>query len=71
MKTRTYIDMVVSLMVSAMLFGAGAVALLSMDALRQEATVLLPLAVLLSFAISPFISYWIAPYLRRNHHSEQ
>ena len=69
MRTRTYIAMFISLMVNAVLFGIGAIVVLSIDKLSSEATVLLPLVVLVSFAISPFVSYWIAPRLRLKHNT--
>lgn len=70
MSTRGYIAVMISLMVNAVLFGAGAITVLSIDALNREAVILLPIVVLLSFAISPFISWWLAPRLRLRQHPD-
>lgn len=67
MSMRTYIAILVLLMINALLF---AVAVLSMDSMNQETAMLLPVLVLTSFAISPFISWRLSAWLKshRHHH---
>ena len=55
MSTRVYIAALISTMVNAVVFGIGAVTVLSIPALSAYAAYLLPIVVALSFAISPFI----------------
>ncbi|HML43475.1 MAG: hypothetical protein JNN24_00185 [Hyphomicrobium zavarzinii] len=64
MRTRTAIAALVFLPVNAVLFGVGAVAVLSIPALQVNAAVLLPAVIVASFVISPFVSWYIAPRLR-------
>ena len=64
MSTRAYIAVLISTMVNAVVFGVGAVTVLSIPALSAYAAYLLPIVVALSFAISPFIAWEIAPTLR-------
>ena len=64
MSTRTYIAGLISMMVNAVIFGAGAITVLSIPSLSDYAAYLLPIVVVLSFAISPFIAWAIAPMLR-------
>ena len=62
--TRTYIAVLVFMMINALIFGVGAIAVLSIPALSAHASLLLPIVVVLSFVISPFISWLLAPTLR-------
>jgi hypothetical protein len=64
MSTRTYIAALISMMVNAIIFGAGATAVLSIPALSAHAAYLLPAVVLLAFLIAPFIAWAIALMLR-------
>lgn len=64
MRTNTYISLFVGLMVNAMLFGTGAVIVLSIPGLEAYWKYLIPLVVVISFVLTPFISIAIAPYLR-------
>lgn len=66
MKTDTYLTFFVSMMVNAVLFGAGAgaITVLSIPALAEQAKYLLPLVVVISFAAAPFIARLIAPRMR-------
>lgn len=64
MSTRTYIAALISMMINAIVFGVGAIAVLSIPALNVHAAYLLPVVVGLSFAISPFIAWAMAPMLR-------
>lgn len=63
-RTRLEIAALVSLMVNAVLFGAGLVAILLIPALSANAFVALPVMIVLSFAIAAPISWAIAPRLR-------
>lgn len=64
MSPRLFIACLVSLMVNAVIFGIGAITVLSVPALNEHAKYLLPVVVVASFAITPFISWQIAPRLR-------
>ena len=64
MKTDTYLTFFVSMMVNAVLFGTGAITVLSIPALAEQAKYLLPLVVVISFAAAPFIARVIAPRMR-------
>jgi len=64
MKTRTWIAVAISLMVNAVLFGAGAIAVLSVPALAEQAKFLLPIVIVASFLATPAISWQLAPRLR-------
>jgi uncharacterized membrane protein YciS (DUF1049 family) len=75
MSIRASIAVLVSMMVNAVVFGAGAIAVLSIPRLSAQAAYLLPLVVAMSFLISPFIAWYIAPMLRsrwqREHGTRQ
>ncbi len=64
MSIRAWISVLVSMMVNAVVFGIGAVAVLAIPALEAEAWFWLPLVIVVSFVISPFIAWQIAPMLR-------
>ncbi|MFK4825920.1 hypothetical protein ACI0FM_14205 [Paenochrobactrum sp. BZR 588] len=64
---RFQIAAALSVMVSAVLFGIGAVIVLSVPELSEEAKYLLPAVIILSFLITPFISWIIAPRLRNRY----
>ena len=64
MTTRAYIAFVVALMVNAVVFGVGAVTVLSVPAFSDLAAYLLPAVVAVSVVVSPFIAWAIAPALR-------
>lgn len=53
-----------SMIISSVLFGFGAVAVLSVPNLNQIAKYLIPTVVLLSFASAPVAAYYIAPRMR-------
>lgn len=67
LKTRLGIASLVGLMVNAVLFGAGLIAVLMTPALNANAFVALPVMILLSFAIAAPISWAIAPRLRARY----
>ena len=62
--TRTYIAALIFMVVNAVVFGVGALAVLSIPALNAHANFLLPIVVVSSFVVSPFISWMLAPTLR-------
>jgi len=64
MSTRAYISVLVGMMVNAVLFGIGAVAVLSIPAFQNDLFFWMPAVVIVSFAITPFIAWQIAPMLR-------
>lgn len=64
MSIRASIATLVSMMVNAVVFGIGAIAVLSIPQLSANAAYLLPIVVVMSFLISPFIAWQIAPMLR-------
>jgi hypothetical protein len=64
MSTRTYIAAMLFLMINAVVFGTGAVAVLSIPSLNAHAAIWLPVVVMASFLISPFIAWALAPTLR-------
>jgi hypothetical protein len=64
MSTRASIAVLISMMVNAVVFGIGAIIVLSIPPLNAQAAYLLPLVVAMSFMISPFIAWHLAPMLR-------
>ena len=64
MSTRAYISVLVGMMVNAALFGIGAIAVLSIPAFQNDLFFWMPAVVIVSFAITPFIAWQIAPMLR-------
>ena len=64
MSTRASIAVLISMMVNAVVFGIGDIVGLSIPQLNAQAAYLLPLVVAMSFMISPFIAWQLAPMLR-------
>lgn len=64
MSTNLFIGFMVGFMVNAVAFGVGTVTILSIPALAEHAKYLLPLWIVISFAVTPFISRAIVPRLR-------
>jgi hypothetical protein len=64
MSTTMQIAALVGMMVNAVLFGAGAVVVLSIPALAAHAAVLLPAVVVVSLLAAPPIARAIAPRMR-------
>ena len=67
MSTRFSISLLLSMMVSAVLFGIGAIAILSIPSLSEHAPILLPIVIVLSFVFAPIFSWVIAPKLRAKY----
>lgn len=70
MRTISWISLLVSFMVNAVLFGVGLVTVLMIPALQDQLPWAIVVVVVFSFALSPFISRRIAPHLRLRHHRE-
>jgi hypothetical protein len=64
MTTRFYITILVAMMADAVLFGIGAVVVLSVSILNEQAKVLLPVVIVASVLLGPVIAWYIAPRLR-------
>ncbi|MDN2568475.1 hypothetical protein N1F89_19800 [Aquibium sp. A9E412] len=67
MRTRTSIAGVLYLPVNAVLFGTGAIAVLSFPSLQEQWKYLIPAVVVASFVLAAPIAWWIAPRLRVRH----
>ncbi len=67
MGPRLYITIMLSLMTCAVLFGIGAVAVLSVPALNEQAKFLLPAVIAVSFVLGPIIAWFMAPRLRARY----
>ncbi|MCY0093768.1 hypothetical protein [Hoeflea ulvae] len=68
MRTRTSIAALIALPVNAVLFGFGAIAVLSIPALAEHAKYLLPAVILAGFAATAPIAWMLAPRLRARQH---
>jgi hypothetical protein len=64
MRTRTFIAGLIALPINAVLFGAGAIIVLSIPALAEQAKYLLPVVVVAGFAAAAPIAWMLAPRLR-------
>jgi membrane protein implicated in regulation of membrane protease activity len=64
MPTRLQIAALLAMMINAVLFGAGVVAVLTVPALNAHAALALPLVIILSFVLTPPIAWVLAPRLR-------
>jgi ABC-type sulfate transport system permease subunit len=64
MSTRAYISVLVGMMVNAVVFGIGATIVLSVPAFEDNLFFWMPVVVVSSFLLSPFIAWQIAPMLR-------
>ncbi len=63
MKNRAAIAALIWMMVNAVLFGIGAVTVLTVPSLKADASYWLPVVIVVSFLISPFIGWALAPRL--------
>ncbi|MFA7416188.1 MAG: hypothetical protein WC048_17085 [Rhizobium sp.] len=64
MKTQLFVTALVAMMVNAVIFGIGAVSVLSVPALNEHAKYLLPAVIVVTSALTPFVAWRIAPRLR-------
>lgn len=62
--TDTWLRVVSGMMINAVVFGVGAVIVLSVPALAAQAKYLIPAVVITSFALTPFIAIPIARRMR-------
>lgn len=62
--TDTWLKIVCSMVINAVIFGAGAILVLSVPALAVHAKVLLPLVIIAAFAAAPLFALVIAPRMR-------
>jgi hypothetical protein len=65
--TRLRIAALLSLMVNAVVFGIGLLTVLLVPTLSKHAFTLVPTVVVLSFALSAPISWWMAPRLQARY----
>lgn len=71
MSVRLQLAIMVGLMINAVLFGIGAVIVLSIPALNDNAKYLLPVVVVTCFILTPFIAWLMAPRLRLSYWRER
>ncbi len=62
--TNNWLRIIVSMQINAMLFGLGAIAVLSVPALAVHAKYLIPAVVVLAFGLAPFLSLVVYPRMR-------
>ncbi len=67
MGPRIYIAILLSLMSCSVLFGVGAVAVLSVPALSEQAKYLLPVVIAASLVFGPVIAWLLAPRLQARY----
>jgi hypothetical protein len=67
MGPRLYITIMLSLMTCAVLFGMGAVVVLSVPTLNEQAKFLLPAVIAASFVLGPIIAWFMAPRMRARY----
>ena len=67
MTSRLSIALLIMMMTNAVLFGIGAVIVLSIPALNDHAKILLPLVIVFSFLLGPVAAWYIAPRLRARY----
>ena len=69
--TDTWLMIVCALLVNAVLFGIGAITVLSVPALADQAKYLIPAVVVASIALAPFLGGMIARRMRMRNWSKQ
>lgn len=67
MDTRTRLSWLIFGMTNAVLFGAGIIPVLSIEALNDRAAILIPAVVILSFALAFPIAWRIVPWMRARY----
>lgn len=68
MRTITYITIMVSMMVNAVVFGVGTITILAVPDLADHAKYLLPAWIVITFLVSPVLARLMAPRLRLREH---
>ncbi|WAJ29504.1 hypothetical protein [Antarcticirhabdus aurantiaca] len=71
MSTQFRISLLIYGMVNAVLFGAGAITVLSIPSLQEQWKVLIPIVVVASFVLAAPIAWAIAPRLRARYWREK
>ncbi|MNE77800.1 hypothetical protein D3C80_1741500 [compost metagenome] len=71
MSVRLQLAIMVGLMINAVLFGIGAVIVLSIPVLADNAKYFLPVVVVTCFILTPFIAWLMAPRLRLRYWRER
>lgn len=69
--TETWIRIVCAMMANAVIFGVGAITVLSIPALAANAKFLIPAVVLTSFVLAPVVAMAIAPRMRVRNWGKQ
>lgn len=64
MTTNLFLKIVSAMMVNAVLFGVGAITIMSVPSLNENAKYLFPPVIVLSFVATPFIAGFIARRMR-------
>lgn len=64
LSTDTWLRIVVSMQINAILFGAGAIVVLTVPALAEQAKYLIPVVVVASFALAPLLASVVFPRMR-------
>lgn len=64
LSTDTWLKIICSMMVNAVIFGVGTVTVLLVPALAAHAKYLIPAVVVVSFLAAPFVASLIAPRMR-------
>ena len=64
LSTNTWLRIIVAMQINAIIFGTGAIAVLSVPALAAHAKYLIPLVVFLAFGVAPFLSLVVYPRMR-------
>lgn len=67
MSVRFQIAALLSIMVNAVIFGIGAITVLTIPSLNADAKFWLPVAVIASIVLSPGVSWFLAPRLRNRY----
>lgn len=67
MTTRAYIAGVTSMVFNAVIFGTGAVLVLSVPELRAQAALWLPVVVVVAFLAAPILAWFMAPRMRARY----
>lgn len=67
LRTNTWLRIIVSMQINAVLFGLGTITVLSVPELAAHAKYLIPIIVALSFGLAPFLALVVFPRMRVRH----
>eukprot|EP01035_Chromulina_nebulosa_P065880 gene65880-biopygen48294 len=62
--TNTWLKIISSMMINAVIFGTGAIIVLSVPALAENAVYLIPVVVVISLVLAPLLAFFVAPRMR-------